>query len=255
MSEFDDAKTVFESVFDTAFDGTALDEETIALISGPEGPEGPRGEPGPKGDPGKDGKPGSKGDKGDPGPRGERGTSSMSRGGGGTRLRVREAGVDEGEVTAIDFVGSTVDVLDGVATVTSAAGGTTQVITTLGPFSVTAANLPANGDYLHLADLDVGVLLVDVFAFVVGNFASGVTIGVALSKPGDPATSGQFGTHAIAVSNTGASIPFYTQDARSVQPLGPTLVSAAVELVAYLDAGTLDADGSADFYAYVIEPI
>jgi hypothetical protein len=130
MSEFDDAKTVFESAFDTAFDGAALDEATIALISGPEGPEGPRGEPGPKGDPGKDGKPGpkgDKGDKGDPGPRGERGTSVVSRGGGGAPpLRVRDEGVDLGAVTAIDYTGSgvTATVAGGIATVdVSSSGG------------------------------------------------------------------------------------------------------------------------------------
>jgi hypothetical protein len=166
MSEFDDAKTVFESAFDTAFDGAALDEATIALISGPEGPEGPRGEPGPKGDPGKDGKPGpkgDKGDKGDPGPRGERGGSVVSRGGGGApALRVRDEGVDLGAVTAIDYTGSgvTATVAGGIATVdvTSSGGASLSDAT---PLEEAGSGAPGDGtlasrdDHVHPLGLNL----------------------------------------------------------------------------------------------------
>jgi hypothetical protein len=91
---------------------------------GIQGPEGPRGS---QGWPGSIGPRGEKGEKGDPGSASKTGFRSgggfIGGGGGGfasggDKILVRQDGSPVGSVTAIDFVGATVDVAAQVATVT-----------------------------------------------------------------------------------------------------------------------------------------
>lgn len=96
---------------------------------GIEGPEGPRGSQGWTGPIGPRGEKGEKGDKGDRGPAGPAAYRSGGFGGGGgiasggDKILVQHDGAPVGSVTAINYVGATVDVSAQVATVTVPPGG------------------------------------------------------------------------------------------------------------------------------------
>jgi hypothetical protein len=92
-------------------------------IEGPEGPRGPQGWPGSMGPQGEKGEKGDKGDRGPAGPPGLHGSSGGFGGGGGIapggdKILVQQDGNPVGSVTAINYVGATVDVNAQVATVT-----------------------------------------------------------------------------------------------------------------------------------------
>lgn len=121
----------------------------------------------------------------------------------------------------------------------------------LGPFDVTAANLPANGDALVLVELEAGAVILDAYLVVNQDFDA-ATIGLGISERGQSGvTFGQLGGGAYSGSASALRLEdFYKGSNVASAVFAPVVVVGPVDVVAYLDSGSLGS-GAAEAFLLV----
>jgi hypothetical protein len=119
----------------------------------------------------------------------------------------------------------------------------------MGPFDITAANLPGSGDALVLFELEAGVVIFDAYLVVNQDFDA-ANIGLGIAERGQSGvTFGQLGAGTYSGSASALRLEdFYIGSNTPAGVFAPVVIVGPVDIVAYLDSGSLGTGESEAFF-------